>query len=85
MALLHEKLDTIPKQFHFLMVQILTAAQMTIASLCKTNIAPNVLETIKKVKNSAQYERILAYGTGSIQKCYNNWNCWLYEFLIKDT
>lgn len=86
MALLHHKLDTIPKQFHYPIVQILTAARMTIASLWKTNIAPNCFgNSQKSAKKSARYEQILAHSTDSLQKCNKRWKCWSCIFPIRDT
>lgn len=67
-----------------IIVQILTAACMTIASLWKTNIVPNVSEVIKKVQMSSQYEQLLAYSTDSVQRFNNNW-CWSCLFPIRDT
>lgn len=85
MALRHQSLDKIPKQFHSLLIQILTAAHITIVSLWKTNTTPNVSDTVLKVQNSAQCERIMVYNADSIQRFHNNWNSWLYEYPIKDS
>lgn len=84
MDVLHHKLGNVPKQCPFLIVQILTAACMTIASLWKSNLAPNMSETIKRVQNAAQFEKVLAYDMKSIKKCYDNWNGWLSEYPLKD-
>lgn len=85
LALLHLTLGTTPKQFHPLIIQILTAAHMTIALHWKTNIAPIVSEVTNSVKSSAQYERLLASNSDSIPKFDNNWKFCICLFPIRDT
>lgn len=81
MALLHLKLDKVPKQFRPLIIQILTATRMLLSGKLTRSLMCQILSKEYKILPNIT----LAYTTNSTQKFYNIWNCWKNSFPIRDT